>query len=203
MINKLRIVVLFSGNGSNLQAIIDACQQHKINAQVVAVISSNPNAFGLKRAENAQIPSAIVDPKQFTTTADHDSALIKTIDSYHPDLIVLAGYMRILSQDVVAHYLGKMINIHPSLLPKYPGLHTYEKAIAAGDKEHGSSVHFVTNVLDGGPLIAQSRLAILPDDTPESLAARNLVLEHELYPRVIGWFAEGKVKFENIKSQTP
>jgi len=195
MIKTVRVVVLFSGNGSNLQAIIDACQQQTIHANVVAAMSNNPNAFGLERAKKAHIPSVIVNPADFENLNEHDSTLIKTIDHYQPDLIVLAGYMRILSERVVAYYAGKIINIHPSLLPKYPGLDTYKKAIAAGDKEHGSTVHFVTNVLDGGPIIAQCRLPILPDETPEQLAARNVLLEHELYPQVIELFAQGKVEY--------
>jgi len=195
--HKLRVVVLISGNGTNLQAIIDSCQQNSINAAVVAVISNNPQAFGLERAKQARIATAIINPKEFPALLDHDKTLINTIDSFNPGLIVLAGYMRILSTVIVKHYQGRLINIHPSLLPKYQGLHTYERALAAGEKEHGTSVHFVTDILDGGPVIAQERVTILPDDTPESLALRTVTKEHQLYPKVIGWFAAGRLKLQD------
>ena len=197
LMHKLRVVVLISGNGTNLQAIIDSCQQNSINAAVVAVISNNPQAFGLERAKQARIATAIINPKEFPALLDHDKTLINTIDSFNPGLIVLAGYMRILSTVIVKHYQGRLINIHPSLLPKYQGLHTYERALAAGEKEHGTSVHFVTDILDGGPVIAQERVTILPDDTPESLALRTVTKEHQLYPKVIGWFAAGRLKLQD------
>lgn len=156
------IVVLISGNGSNLQAIIDACRANKITGNVVAVLSNKANAYGLERAKQADIPAYFVDPTQFNDSADYDKALIEKIDVYQPDIVVLAGFMRILSPAFVAHYQHKLLNIHPSLLPKYPGLHTHRQVLANKDPFHGVTVHFVTEELDGGPMIIQARIPVFP-----------------------------------------
>lgn len=191
------IVVLISGNGSNLQAIIDSVQNGAINGRVSAVISNKPAAYGLERAEKANIPAIAVDHTQFASRADFEQALIQTIDQYQPDLLVLAGFMRILSSEFVQHYLGKMLNIHPSLLPKYPGLHTHRRVLESGDKEHGTSVHFVTAELDGGPIIAQRSFHVTADDTEESLQQKIQQQEHKLYPEVVGWFCSARLQFKD------
>jgi phosphoribosylglycinamide formyltransferase-1 len=189
-----KIVVLISGNGSNLQAILDACASDDISGKVTAVFSDKATAYGLERARNADIPAVSVDPKAYHSRAEFDAALMEKIDSYQPDLLVLAGYMRILSDEFVRHYLGRMINIHPSLLPKYPGLHTHRKAIEAGDEEHGTSVHFVTEELDGGPVVLQAKVPVFADDTPELLQERVQTQEHKIYPLTIQWFLQGRLK---------
>lgn len=185
------IVVLISGNGSNLQAIIDA-QEQGAPFSIAAVISNVENAHGLLRAEKAGIKTEVLNHQHFSSREEFDRQLMHAIDHYHPNLIVLAGFMRKLGTEIVQHFSGKMINIHPSLLPKYPGLSTHERALAAGDHEHGVSIHFVTETLDAGPLIAQERIPILQDDTPETLKARIHALEHVLYPKVIAAFALSK-----------
>ncbi|PWW09432.1 phosphoribosylglycinamide formyltransferase [Mangrovibacter plantisponsor] len=183
-----KIVVLISGNGSNLQAIIDACNQNKINGTLSAVFSNKTSAYGLTRASEAGIPAFSLDPKSFESREAFDNALMAQIDAYQPDVVVLAGYMRILSPAFVSHYLGKMVNIHPSLLPKYPGLHTHRQVLENGDKEHGTSVHFVTEQLDGGPVILQAKVPVFDGDDEEIIAARVQVQEHAIYPLVINWF---------------
>lgn len=193
----LGIVVLISGNGSNLQAIIDAIAQQGIPARIQAVISDQADAHGLIRAQKADIPTTVLSAKGYASREAYDRDLQKVIDCYLPGLVVLAGFMRILSPGFVRHYQGRIINIHPSLLPKYTGLHTHERVLAAGDQEHGVTVHFVTEELDGGPLIAQSKLNITPNDTAETLKTRVHVLEHALYPKVIRWFAENKLRLNN------
>ncbi|AOM39628.1 phosphoribosylglycinamide formyltransferase [Xenorhabdus hominickii] len=194
-----KIVVLISGNGSNLQSIIDACQQNRINGHISAVFSNNADAYGLLRAEKAGIPAHYLSPEAYADRINYDSALLKAIDQYQPDLVVLAGYMRILSPDFVQHYHGRLLNIHPSLLPKYPGLHTHRKAIENGDKEHGTSVHFVTEELDGGPIILQAKVPIFEGDKEEDVIGRIQTQEHNIYPLVIGWFLDGRLTMkENI-----
>ncbi|WP_340622188.1 phosphoribosylglycinamide formyltransferase [Xenorhabdus siamensis] len=192
-----KIVVLISGNGSNLQSIIDACQQNRINGQVCAVFSNNANAYGLQRAERAGIPTHSLNPKEYANRADYDFALLTALDRYQPDLVVLAGYMRILSPGFVQHYRGRLINIHPSLLPKYPGLHTHRKAIENGDQEHGTSVHFVTEELDGGPIILQAKVPIFTGDQEEDVIRRVQTQEHNIYPLVIGWFLDQRLRMDN------
>jgi phosphoribosylglycinamide formyltransferase-1 len=186
---KLPIVVLISGSGSNLQSIIDA----ELPITIRAVISNRADAYGLTRAEQAGIPTAVLDHKAYPDRESYDAALQELIDSYQPGLLVLAGFMRILSDGFVRHYEGRMINIHPSLLPKYRGLDTHARAIAAGDTEAGCTVHFVTPELDAGPPIIQARVPILEGDTPETLAARVLEQEHRIYPEAIRKFAEGEI----------
>ncbi|NDK97783.1 phosphoribosylglycinamide formyltransferase [Photorhabdus bodei] len=194
------IVVLISGSGSNLQAVIDACQQNRINGQVCAVLSNTANAYGLLRAQQADIPTHVISPKNYVDRQAYDEALKHVIDQYQPDLLVLAGYMRILTPDFVQHYLGRLLNIHPSLLPKYPGLHTHRKAIANGDTEHGTSVHFVTEELDGGPVILQAKVPIFAGDQENEVVKRVQTQEHNIYPLVINWFIEGRLNMVNGKA---
>ncbi|WP_100160360.1 phosphoribosylglycinamide formyltransferase [Proteus columbae] len=191
------IVVLISGNGSNLQAIIDACRVNQITGNVVAVLSNKADAYGLERAKLADIPAYFVDPALYNDRAGYDKALIERIDAYQPDIVVLAGFMRILSSDFVAHYQHKLLNIHPSLLPKYPGLHTHRQVLANKDSFHGVTVHFVTEELDGGPMIIQARIPVLPDDTEQSLQTRIQVEEYRIYPLAIGWLADERLKMQN------
>lgn len=188
------IVVLISGSGSNLQAIIDACENGVIdNGRIAAVISNKSDAYGLERARLAGIATAHLAAKDYADRDSFDRALADLIDGYQPDLVVLAGYMRILSGDFVRHYHGRMLNIHPSLLPKYTGLHTHQRALDAGDQEHGTSVHFVTEELDGGPVILQAKVPIFSDDTADDVMARVQQQEHRIYPLVCQWFLQGRV----------
>ncbi len=194
------IVVLVSGNGTNLQAILDACESTITHGRVTAVFSNKADAYALERAKKAGSAAVFVDPKAFETRDAFDHALMQQIDEYQPDLIILAGYMRILSGEFVRHYLGRMINIHPSLLPKYPGLNTYQRAIHAGDEEHGTSVHFVTEQLDGGPVIFQARVPIFDEDTVESLTEKVQAEEHRIYPLVAKWFVEDRLAMRDGKA---
>lgn len=187
------IVVLVSGSGSNLQAIIDACQQQKINGIIRAVLSNKLDIFGLERAREAGIPAFSLLPRDYATREAFDNQLITEIDAWDPDLVVLAGYMRILSPDFVAHYSGRLLNIHPSLLPKYPGLHTHRQVLENGDQEHGTSVHFVTEELDGGPIILQAKIPVFPEDEESDIVARIKHQEHAIYPLVVSWFVDGRL----------
>ncbi|GKW36098.1 phosphoribosylglycinamide formyltransferase [Pectobacterium carotovorum] len=187
------IVVLISGHGSNLQALIDACKNGRLKGKIAAVFSNNAEAYGLERAQDADIPTCVLNPEEFADRAAFDAALANEIEQYEPALVILAGYMRILSPEFVAQFAGKMLNIHPSLLPKYPGLHTHRKALENGDREHGTSVHFVTDELDGGPLILQAKVPVFSDDTEESLSERVKTHEHTIYPMVINWFLNGRL----------
>ena len=192
-----RVVVLISGSGSNLQALMDACRRGDIAGEVVAVISNKANAYGLQRAQAAGIPSEILEHSYFPDRQSFDTALMQHIERYQPDLVVLAGFMRILTPEFVRYYQGRLLNIHPSLLPLYKGVRTHERALEDGVKEHGASVHFVTPELDGGPVIMQARVPVLPSDNPESLAQRVLSQEHIIYPRVVKWFTDGRLRLEN------
>lgn len=186
-----RIVVLISGHGSNLQALIDAQQRDELGGgQIVAVFSNRAEAYGLERAQKANIPAEHLSHRDFSEREAFDRALMARIDTYAPDLVVLAGFMRILTPAFVRHFAGKMVNIHPSLLPKYPGLHTHARALEAADSEHGATVHFVTESVDEGPIILQSRVPVLADDTAEKLQQRVHVLEHQLYPRAVRMICE-------------
>ncbi|RBP31034.1 formyltetrahydrofolate-dependent phosphoribosylglycinamide formyltransferase [Marinobacter pelagius] len=189
-----KILVLVSGSGTNLQALIDAGRERDFPGQITAVGSNRPGAFALERAAQANIETFVVDHKGFDSREEFDAALMAEIRRHNPDLIVLAGFMRILTTDFVRTFRGKMLNIHPSLLPKYTGLNTHQRAIEAGDDIHGVSVHFVTEELDGGPVIAQAEVQVAPDDTPESLAEKVQEKEHILYPIVIRWFCEGRIQ---------
>lgn len=188
-----RIVVLISGSGSNLQALIDKCPQ---NAKIVGVIANKPDAYGLTRADNAGIETRVLENSRYDTRDAYDHALATAIDAFAPDLVVLAGFMRILTPAFVEHYQGRMLNIHPSLLPKYTGLHTHQSAIDAGDTEHGTSVHFVTEELDGGPVILQARVPIFSEDDANTVAARVQQQEHQIYPLVVRWFVEERLRME-------
>ncbi|WP_418080333.1 phosphoribosylglycinamide formyltransferase [Serratia marcescens] len=188
-----KIVVLVSGQGSNLQALIDACQQDRIAAEIVAVFSNKAQAYGLQRAEAAGIATQALDAKAYADRTAFDAALADAIDQYQPDLVVLAGYMRILSPQFVQRYAARMLNIHPSLLPKYPGLHTHRQAIDNGDSEHGTSVHFVTEQLDGGPVILQAKVPIFADDEEDDVVERVQTQEHTIYPLVVSWFVDGRL----------
>ncbi|YCO04466.1 phosphoribosylglycinamide formyltransferase [Vibrio sp. VNB-15] len=194
------IVVLISGNGSNLQAILEACEANMPNAQVAAVFSNKADAYGLERAKQFDVNGHFVEPKTFESREAFDAELMKQIDEYQPDVIILAGYMRILSSEFVSHYMGKMINIHPSLLPKYPGLHTHQRALDAGDKEHGTSVHFVTEELDGGPVVLQAKVPVFEEDDADALAARVQTQEHNIYPMVTKWLVDGRLSMTEGKA---
>lgn len=192
-----RIVVLISGNGTNLQALIDACKLDNFPGNIVGVLSNKSDAYGLVRAQEADIPQQTLSHKNFNSRELYDQALVKAIDSYKPDLVVLAGFMRILSPSFVQHFQGRLLNIHPSLLPKYQGLNTHQRAIDAGDKEHGVSVHFVTEELDGGPVILQAKVPLFSDDTATELAERVHEQEHRIYPLVVKWFCQQRLTMKN------
>ena len=199
MKTKKSVVVLISGSGSNLQAIIDRSLNNDSAYDVVSVISNRPDAYGLTRASNSNIPQQTLDHTHYANREDFDLALIHAIDTYQPDLVVLAGFMRILTTEFVQHYAGRLLNIHPSLLPKYQGLHTHQRALDAGDKQHGVSVHFVTEELDGGPIVMQSVIDIEASDTADSLQSKIHKREHKLYPHCINWYAEEKIYLHEDK----
>lgn len=179
---KPKLVILISGRGSNMQSIIKAIQENELNAEVSAVISNRPEAPGLTFAQQSDITTKTLDHKDFATREAFDQQLIELIDTFNPDFVVLAGFMRILSAEFVQHYTNRLINIHPSLLPKFKGMHTHQRAIEAGETEHGATVHFVTEELDAGPVILQAKVPVMADDTEQTLAARVLLEEHKLYP---------------------
>lgn len=188
------VVVLLSGSGSNLQALIDSSAIPDSAVRIGAVISNRADAYGLQRAAAAGIETAVLDHTEFEGREAFDAALVACIDGFAPDLVVLAGFMRILSGGFVRHYQGCLLNIHPSLLPRYKGLHTHRRALEAGDAEHGCSVHFVTEELDGGPLVVQAVVPVAPDDTVQSLAQRVHAQEHVIYPMAVHWFANGRLR---------
>ena len=197
---KTRVVVLISGSGSNLQALIDGVAAGELPIEIVAVISNRPGVLGLERAAKANISAEVLDHKAYAHRESFDRVLQEKIDSYQPDLIVLAGFMRILTAEFTQHYEGKMLNIHPSLLPKFQGLHTHERAIDAGETHHGVTVHFVTAELDGGPAIIQAAVPVLADDDANTLAKRVQRQEHVIYPLAVKWFAEGDLRMIGGKS---
>lgn len=200
------IVILISGRGSNMQAVVEAAAAEGWPARIAAVISNRADAAGLEFARAHGIPTAVVASKGYATRDAFDAALQLAIDRFEPDLVVLAGFLRILTAQLVDHYVGRMLNIHPSLLPSFPGLATHRQALAAGVKVHGASVHFVTADLDHGPIVAQSAVPVLADDTEETLALRVLEQEHLIYPRAIAWFVEGRLNLDkgitNLKDMT-
>lgn len=189
-----RIVVLISGSGTNLQALIDAVSDGSVAADIAAVISNRPDVGGLSRAAQAGIATEVLDHKQFTDRTAFDAALAERIDAYQPNLVVLAGFMRILTPEFTGRYAGRMMNIHPSLLPAYQGLATHQRALDAGETVHGVTVHFVTAELDGGPSVIQARVPILAGDNAESLAKRVQQQEHVVYPLAVKWFTESRLR---------
>ena len=195
-----KLCVLISGNGSNLQAIIDAVQAGRLNAQITGVISNRPNAYGLERAREAGIEAVCLDHMEYDDRASYDEALKSQINAFGADCVVLAGFMRILTPEFVDSFTGKLVNIHPSLLPKYKGLNTHQRAIDNGDEEHGVSVHFVTPELDGGPVIIQSRVPVFEEDTASDLAERVQEQERRIYPLVLSWFSAGRLSMRNNKA---
>ncbi|MEZ5585190.1 MAG: phosphoribosylglycinamide formyltransferase [Candidatus Competibacteraceae bacterium] len=196
-VRKLPLVVLVSGRGSNLQAILDGALQGDLPVEIRAVISNRPDVYALERASKSGVPALTLDHKTFPDRPSFEAALQTMIDSCKPELVILAGFMRVLSAAFVGHYWGRLLNIHPSLLPKFRGLHTHERALAAGEQEHGASVHFVTPELDSGPVILQARVPVLAGDDPDGLAARVLEQEHKIYPLAIRWFAEGRLALQD------
>ena len=193
-------VVLISGNGSNLQSIID--KANSIDLTICCVISNKTDAFGLKRAAQVGIPFKAIDETLFDSKLGFDQELIKVIENYQPEVIILAGYMKILSADFISKYFGKILNIHPSLLPKFKGLDTHQRAIDALEKKHGTSVHFVTEELDGGPIIAQDFVRINSTDNAQTLAKKVLDKEHVLYPKTIHWYTQGRLKLIDNNTAT-
>lgn len=191
---KKRIIVLISGSGSNLQAIIDAVDNGQINGEVVAVISNKADAFGLTRAEKHRIEHRVIDHKNYPDRESFDARLQTVIDDFAPDIVVLAGFMRILTPSFVTYFTGKLINIHPSLLPKYKGLDTHQRALDAREQYHGASVHFVTPELDGGPVIVQAPVAIVSDETVDSLKGKVHKVEHQIYPLAVQLLCEDKIR---------
>ena len=188
------IVILISGRGSNMASLIDAVADGSLPVRVAAVLANRPAAPGLEFAAARGIPTRVVDHTQYPGRDAFDAALAEAIDAWAPDLVVLAGFMRILSDGFVAHYAGRLINIHPSLLPAFPGLHTHQRALDEGVRIHGCTVHFVTPALDHGPIIAQAAVPVLDGDDAASLAARVLAQEHRVYPLAVRWFAEGRLR---------
>lgn len=195
--SKASLVVLISGSGSNLQAIIDGINNHRLDAEIKAVISNQANAKGLQRADKENIPTYVVNHKQFADRESFDQAMIDIIDPLQPELIVLAGFMRILSKKFIRHYHHQLINIHPSLLPKYKGLNTHQQAIDNHDVKHGASVHYVSDELDSGPVVIQAETPVLETDSAETLATRVLKQEHQIYPMAIQMHINGRLTFDN------
>ena len=190
-----RIVILISGRGSNMEAIVRCCSEQQWPAQVVAVVSNRPDAAGLAFARQQGIDTVVVDHKAFPTRDAFDDALARAIEPFAPDLVVMAGFMRILGAGFVAAFQGRVLHIHPSLLPAFPGLHTHRRALQAGCKLAGATVHFVTADLDHGPIVMQSAVPVLPGDEEDALAARVLATEHVIYPLAVRWFVEGRLEF--------
>ena len=194
---KRRLVILISGRGSNMQALVQACRDQGWPAEVVAVIASRPDAAGLDWARAQGIAASALHHKEYASREAFDAALAEEIDRHAPDYVILAGFMRVLTPGFVNHFAGRLVNIHPSLLPAFPGLHTHAQALATGVRVHGCTVHFVTPVLDHGPIIAQGCVPVLAGDTPDSLANRVLEVEHRAFPAAVRWLAEGRVTLTN------
>ena len=200
MASRCKTAILISGSGTNLQAFIDAIDGRDLDLEIGVVFSNNPDAFGLMRAEQAGIPTSCIQHSDFPDRESFDQAVIAELDRFEPDLLILAGFMRILSKTFVAHFAGRILNIHPALLPLYPGLNTHQRVLDAGDEWHGSTVHFVTDELDAGPRILQGRLTIRQDETADELATRVQAIEHQIYPQAAGWVGSGKVEFRDGQS---
>ncbi|MBU6322490.1 MAG: phosphoribosylglycinamide formyltransferase [Burkholderiaceae bacterium] len=188
------IVSLISGRGSNFEAIYKAAQAKSWDVRFTGLIANQPEAKGLALAKSVGIPTAVIDHRAYPSREAFDRALMQQIDAFSADLVVLAGFMRILTPGLIEHYEGRMMNIHPSLLPRFPGLHTHERALEAGDRVHGATVHFVSAGVDEGPIICQSEVPVLPTDTPSELAARVLKTEHQIYPLAVEWFIQGRLQ---------
>jgi len=195
-----RVVILISGSGSNMVTIVDEIRDGKIDADIAAVICNEPEAAGIQKARDRDIPVTVIDHRQFTSRDEFDLGLMRAIEEAEADLVVLAGFMRILTSDFVRRYEGRMLNIHPSLLPKYQGLHTHKRAIEAGDSHHGVTVHFVTEVLDDGPNVIQAVVPVLDGDDVTSLQKRVQLQEHVIYPIAVKWFVEGRLTMQNGKA---
>lgn len=195
MSRRCKTAILISGSGTNLQAFIDAASGGGLNLELSVVLSNKPDAFGLVRAQDAGIPSICIEHGHYADRESFDRAVAAKLDLWQPGLLVLAGFMRILSAGFVDHFVGKILNIHPALLPAYPGLNTHQRVLNAGDEWHGSTVHFVTEELDGGPRILQGRLPVIHGETSEQLATRVQMIEHQIYPEAAGWVGEGRVEF--------
>ncbi len=195
----INVGVLISGRGSNLQAIVDASEKGDIPAKVAVVISNKPDAYGLERAKKHKVPTAVFDPNKFPDKNTYELEIVKTFRKYEVDLVCLAGYMRIVGPVLLEHYQGRMMNIHPALLPSFPGLHVQKAALDHGVKVSGATVHFVDEGCDTGPIIVQAAVPVLEGDTEETLSARILEQEHKIYPQAIKLFAEGKLKIEGRK----
>jgi phosphoribosylglycinamide formyltransferase-1 len=194
-----KLVILISGRGSNMEAIVRACADEGWAAQVAAVIANRPDAAGLAFAASHGIATAVVDHRQFPDRERFDAALAEQIDSFSPALVALAGFMRVLTDGFVDRYAGRMLNVHPSLLPSFPGLKTHQQALDAGVRLHGASVHFVTSQLDHGPIVVQSAVPVVAGDTPATLAERVLATEHIIYPRAVRWFVEGRLALDGLR----
>lgn len=191
------IVILISGRGSNMEAIIDAASRQAIPVDIRAVISNDPNAAGLETAQQAGVDTRALDHSGFDDRDTFDSALIELIDEFQPGLVVLAGFMRLLGESFVSHYAGRLMNIHPALLPAFPGLNTHSRVLDAGVTQHGATVHFVTDDVDAGPIIVQAAVDVKNGESASDLAARVLEQEHRIYPQAVGWFAEGRLSIKN------
>lgn len=200
MTSRCKTAILISGSGTNLQAFIDAVEGGDLDLDLTVVFSNNPEAFGLERAEQAGIPTSCIQHSDYPDRESFDQAVIAELDRFEPDLLILAGFMRILSKAFVAHYAGKILNIHPALLPLYPGLNTHQRVLDAGEEWHGSTVHFVTEKLDAGPRILQGRLLINQGETAQELERRVQAVEHQIYPQAAALVGSGKVKFKNGQS---
>lgn len=200
---RVKLAVLISGRGSNLQSLIDACAAPDFPAEIAIVISNRPDAYGIERAKRAGLKTEIIDHKNFSTREDFETALQHSLAQYPVDMICLAGFMRVLTEKFVSAWEDRIINIHPSLLPKYPGLHTHQRAIEAGDQESGCTIHFVTAGMDEGPVILQKSVPIQAGDTPDTLAARILDVEHRAYPEAVRILAEGLLKSAGTRTNIP
>ncbi|MEN9463909.1 MAG: hypothetical protein RL217_90 [Pseudomonadota bacterium] len=197
---KPRIVILISGSGSNMAALADAVRAGQIDCDIAAVMSNKAEVAGLTKAQDRDIPTRVLSHKDYASREAYDAALIQQIDSLDCDLIVLAGFMRVLSPSFVQHYADRILNIHPSLLPKYQGLHTHERVLEAGDSEHGVTVHFVNEILDDGANVIQAVVPVLAEDTATSLQQKVHVQEHVIYPIAVKWFVEGRLKYRDSKA---
>lgn len=193
---KAGLAILISGRGSNMQAFVDACASGQLDASISVVISNKPDAAGLQRAADAGIATCCVDHREYDSREAFDQALVNRLANYPVDLVILAGFMRILTPVFITAFSGRLLNIHPSLLPLYPGLHTHQRALEAGDEEAGVTVHFVTRELDGGPPVLQARVPIIPGDTEQSLASRVMLREHVIYPLAARWYLQGRLRLE-------